>query len=74
MITESEFSVYQDQLIKLGQENSRLKEELDKLLKKNSDLPKLKSELEEWMLENKIMTEDEVQKAAETYTATHKRK
>lgn len=47
MITESEFYVFQNQLIELGQENSRLKDELDKLLKKNADLPKLKAELEE---------------------------
>lgn len=33
-----------------------------------------KSELDEWMLESKVMTEGEVQRAAETYTATHKRR
>lgn len=33
-----------------------------------------KSELDEWMLESKVLTEAEVQREAETYTATHKRK
>ena len=47
MISEEEFSVFQNQLIQLGQENFRLKEKLEKLLQKNADLPKLKAELEE---------------------------
>lgn len=33
-----------------------------------------KSELEEWMLENKVLTEQEVEAEAATYTATHKRR
>lgn len=33
-----------------------------------------KSELEDWMLESKVLTEEEVQREAETYTATHKRR
>ncbi|OHT01361.1 hypothetical protein TRFO_07600 [Tritrichomonas foetus] len=47
MLTEEEFSVFQNQLIELGQENFRLKEQLDDLLAKNAELPKLKKELEE---------------------------
>ena len=47
MLTEEEFSVFQNQLIELGEVNFRLKEELDGLVAKNAELPKLKSELEE---------------------------
>ena len=36
MITEEEFSVFQNQLIELGQENFRLKEQLEDLMKKNA--------------------------------------
>ena len=33
-----------------------------------------KSELEDWMLESKVLTEAEVQREAERYTTTHKRR
>lgn len=33
-----------------------------------------KSELEDWMLESKVLTEEEVQREAETYTEAHKRR
>lgn len=42
--------------------------------KKSRKLYFKKAELDEWMLESKVLSEQEVQRAAETYTATHKRK
>lgn len=47
MITEEEFNVFQSQLVDLGQQNFKLKEELDILTEKNAELPKLKAELAE---------------------------
>lgn len=40
--------------------------------KKNQKLLFKKSELEDWLLENKVMTEDEINQRATTYTVTHK--
>lgn len=40
--------------------------------KKNRKLYFKKSEIEEWMLDQRIPTEDEVQSQATTYLATHK--
>lgn len=40
--------------------------------KKNRKLYFKKSELEDWMLEQKILTEAEIQSKASTYVATHK--
>lgn len=40
--------------------------------KKNRKLYFKKSELEDWMLEQKILTEAEIQSKASTYIATHK--
>lgn len=40
--------------------------------KKNRKLYFKKAELEDWMLEQKILTEDEIQSRASTYVATHK--
>lgn len=40
--------------------------------KKSRKLYFKKSELEDWMLEQKILTEDEIQSKASTYVATHK--
>ncbi|WP_320980007.1 helix-turn-helix domain-containing protein [Bacteroides sp.] len=40
--------------------------------KKNRKLYFKKAELEDWMLEHKILTEDEIQSRASTYIATHK--
>ncbi len=40
--------------------------------KKNRKLYFKKSELEDWMLEQKILTEEEIQSKASTYVATHK--
>lgn len=40
--------------------------------KKNRKLYFKKAELEDWMLEQKILTEDEIQSRATTYVATHK--
>lgn len=40
--------------------------------KKNRKLYFKKAELEDWMLEHKILTEDEIQSKASTYVATHK--
>lgn len=42
--------------------------------KKSRKLYFKKSELEDWMLESKVLTEEEVQREAERYTATHKRR
>lgn len=42
--------------------------------KKNGKLYFKKSELEAWMTENKVLTDEEINSRAETYTATHKRK
>lgn len=47
MLTEEEFAVFQEQLVELGQENFRLKEELDSLVAQNAEIPKLKAEIEE---------------------------
>jgi chromosome segregation ATPase len=46
MLTEEEFAVFQAQLVDLGTENFRLKEQLEALQLANADLPKLKAELE----------------------------
>lgn len=40
--------------------------------KKSRKLYFKKTELENWMLEQKILTEDEIQSKASTYVATHK--
>lgn len=40
--------------------------------KKSRKLYFKKSELEDWMLEQKILTEDEIQSKASTYVITHK--
>lgn len=40
--------------------------------KKNRKLYFKKSDLEEWMLDQRILTNDEIQKRATTYLATHK--
>lgn len=40
--------------------------------KKSRKLYFKKTELEEWMLERKILTEDEIRSKASTYVATHK--
>lgn len=40
--------------------------------KKNRKLYFKKAELEDWMLEQKILTEEEIQSKASTYVATHK--
>lgn len=40
--------------------------------KKSRKLYFKKTELENWMLEQKIFTEDEIQSKASTYVATHK--
>lgn len=40
--------------------------------KKNQKLLFKKSELESWLLENKVMTENELNQKATTYTVTHK--
>ncbi|WP_373190611.1 MULTISPECIES: helix-turn-helix domain-containing protein [Bacteroidaceae] len=40
--------------------------------KKNRKLYFKKSEIEEWMLDQRIPTEDEIQSQATTYLATHK--
>lgn len=40
--------------------------------KKNRRLYFKKAELEEWLLDNKILTESEIQSRASTYTAIHK--
>ena len=40
--------------------------------KKSRKLYFKKSELEDWMLEQKILTEEEIQSRASTYVATHK--
>lgn len=40
--------------------------------KKNRKLYFKKVELEDWMLEQKILTEEEIQSKASTYVATHK--
>lgn len=40
--------------------------------KKSRKLYFKKAELEEWMLERKILTDDEIQGKASTYVATHK--
>ena len=40
--------------------------------KKNRRLYFKKAELEEWLLDNKILTDSEIQSRASTYTATHK--
>lgn len=40
--------------------------------KKNRKLYFKKSELEDWMLDNKVLTEDEIQGKASTYIVTHK--
>lgn len=40
--------------------------------KKNRRLYFKKAELEEWLLDNKILTDSEIQSRASTYVATHK--
>lgn len=40
--------------------------------KKNRKLYFKKSELEDWMLDNKVFTEDEIQSKASTYVATNR--
>lgn len=47
MYSEEEFSVYQNELLKLGEENAALKDELKELRAANKDIPKLKQELEQ---------------------------
>ena len=46
MISEEEFNVYQNQLLKFGQENASLKDQIKELRAANKDLPRLKQELE----------------------------
>jgi chromosome segregation ATPase len=46
MLTAEEFALYQSELVELGIENFRLKEQLEQLQQANTDLPNLKAELE----------------------------
>lgn len=41
--------------------------------KRNGKLYFKKEELEAWMTENRVLTQDEINSKAETYTALHKR-
>ena len=47
MLSEEEFTVFQNQLVEIGQENFKLKEQLDFLQEQNAELPKLKSQIAE---------------------------
>ena len=47
MLSEEEFTVFQNQLVELGQENFKLKEQLDNLQAANAELPKLKQQIEQ---------------------------
>lgn len=47
MLSEEEFTVFQNQLVELGTENFKLKEQLDNLQAQNAELPKLKQQIEQ---------------------------
>jgi chromosome segregation ATPase len=76
MLTEEEFAVFQSQLVELGQENFRLKEQLDALQQANSELPALKQELEACEKEredNRIKHNAALQKLKDELTTLQKR-